>query len=66
LQVAILCNHQRSVPKGHEGQVAKLQEKLGKLRTEHETLALELAAAKKSKDNTEGCGHGMTQLPVLH
>jgi DNA topoisomerase-1 len=27
-QVAILCNHQRSVPKGHDTQIQKLDEKL--------------------------------------
>ncbi|KAL5034755.1 DNA topoisomerase 1 [Batrachochytrium dendrobatidis] len=27
-QVAILCNHQRSVPKGHSSQIAKLQDKI--------------------------------------
>ncbi len=33
-QVAILCNHQRSVPKGHEGQMGKMQEKLAALEEE--------------------------------
>ena len=35
-EVAILCNHQRSVPKGHQGQMAKMQEKLQALRDELE------------------------------
>ena len=34
LQVAILCNHQRAVPKGHDGPMEKLQEKLGAMRNE--------------------------------
>lgn len=33
-QVAILCNHQRAVPKGHQGQMEKLQEKLGAIQDE--------------------------------
>lgn len=33
-QVAILCNHQRSVPKGHQGQMEKLQEKLAAIQEE--------------------------------
>lgn len=33
-QVAILCNHQRAVPKGHQGQMEKLQEKLGAIQEE--------------------------------
>ena len=32
--MAILCNHQRSVPKGHQGQMEKLQEKMAALRAE--------------------------------
>ena len=30
--VAILCNHQRSVPKGHEGQMKKLIDRLEEMR----------------------------------
>ena len=48
-QVAILCNHQRSVPKGHVGQMEKLQEKTLTLQTELHELQAELAAAKRGK-----------------
>ena len=33
-EVAILCNHQRSVPTGHSGQMTKMSEKLGAMREE--------------------------------
>ena len=36
--VAILCNHQRSVPKGHEGQMKKLVDRLEEVRDEKEEL----------------------------
>ena len=34
LQVAILCNHQRSVPKAHDNQMEKMREKLAALQAE--------------------------------
>lgn len=34
LQVAILCNHQRSVPKTHDNQMKVMQEKLDAMRQE--------------------------------
>ena len=36
--VAILCNHQRSVPKGHEGQMKKLIDRLEAIRDEKEEI----------------------------
>lgn len=48
-QVAILCNHQRSVPKGHAGQMEKLEAKTLALQEELAELQAELAAAKKGK-----------------
>ena len=36
--VAILCNHQRSVPKGHEGQMKKLIDRLEEIRDEKEEI----------------------------
>eukprot|EP00891_Asterochloris_glomerata_P001684 jgi/Astpho2/1684/Aster-04112 len=51
-EVAILCNHQRSVPKGHANQMVKLTEKMEKMTGELEDLERELEAAKKGKTHT--------------
>ena len=48
-QVAILCNHQRSVPKGHAGQMEKMEGKLLKANEELQTLQDKLRAAKAGK-----------------
>ena len=48
-QVAILCNHQRAVPKGHAGQMEKLSERMHKLNEELLELQHELKAAQKGK-----------------
>ncbi|GFR41105.1 hypothetical protein Agub_g1750 [Astrephomene gubernaculifera] len=50
-EVAILCNHQRSVPKTHTNQMEKIQEKLQLLNTELKELEEELAAAQKGKSD---------------
>ena len=47
--MAILCNHQRAVPKGHAGQMEKLSEKMHKLNEELLELQHELKAAEKGK-----------------
>lgn len=49
VQVAILCNHQRAVPKGHAGQMEKLSERMHKLNEELLELQHELKAAQKGK-----------------
>ncbi len=49
MQVAILCNHQRAVPKGHAGQMEKLGERMHKLNEELLELQHELKAAEKGK-----------------
>ena len=51
-EVAILCNHQRSVPKGHTAQMEKMQEKLATLQAELGELMddLKMAKAGKPKD----------------
>lgn len=49
LQVAILCNHQRSVPKGHAGQMEKLEAKLLELQADLNELEAELEAAERGK-----------------
>ncbi|KAG2499993.1 hypothetical protein HYH03_002275 [Edaphochlamys debaryana] len=48
-EVAILCNHQRSVPKTHGNQMEKIQEKLQGLQKELAELEDELKAANKGK-----------------
>ena len=49
--MAILCNHQRSVPKGHAGQMEKLEAKTLTLQKELHELQQELAAVRKSKNS---------------
>ncbi|WIA33146.1 hypothetical protein OEZ86_006296 [Tetradesmus obliquus] len=48
-EVAILCNHQRSVPKTHETSMAKVTEKLNAMREEIKALEEEHEAALKAK-----------------
>lgn len=47
--MAILCNHQRSVPKTHTNQMEKIQEKLAGMNKELAELEDELRAAQKGK-----------------
>ena len=49
LQVAILCNHQRSVPKGHAGQMERLSEKMHNMNEELLELQRELQALDKGQ-----------------
>lgn len=53
-EVAILCNHQRSIPKGHTNQMEKLQEKLAVLQHELQSLMDDLKCAKAGKANKDG------------
>jgi DNA topoisomerase-1 len=53
-EVAILCNHQRSVPKGHTAAMEKMQEKLATLQSELGDLMEELKRAKAGKPSKEG------------
>jgi len=50
-EVAILCNHQRSVPKTHEQGMQKMQDKLATLQKELEELEGDLKAAKAGKSS---------------
>jgi len=45
-EVAIMCNHQRSVPQAHGAQKEKLEQKLEKLESELKDLQKDLKAAK--------------------
>ena len=46
-EVAVLCNHQRSVPKTHDAQMDKMAAKMSELDDELAALEAELKAAKK-------------------
>ncbi|CAL9155117.1 unnamed protein product [Musa hybrid cultivar] len=48
-EVAIICNHQRSVSKSHESQMSKLNEKINDLKTQREELEMDLSRARKGK-----------------
>ncbi|BDA47689.1 DNA topoisomerase 1 [Coccomyxa sp. Obi] len=48
-EVAILCNHQRAVPKGHTGQMQKMEAKLLEQQEALDALEQELVAARKGK-----------------
>ena len=52
--MAILCNHQRSVPKGHVGQMEKMETRLLSVNAELESLTQELNAAKRGKPLSPG------------
>lgn len=49
-EVAILCNHQRSIPKGHEAAVSKLRDQIDALHDDREELEdwIEEMSSKKS------------------
>ncbi|KAF9626212.1 hypothetical protein IFM89_031339 [Coptis chinensis] len=48
-EVAIICNHQRSVSKSHSAQMDKLTEKMNELKALLEDLEKDLARARKGK-----------------
>jgi len=48
-EVAIICNHQRTVSKSHSAQMTKLNEKIEELKGFLEELKTDLARAKKGK-----------------
>ena len=49
LQVAILCNHQRSIPKAHGNQMEKMQEKAAAMNAELAELEDDLRVASSGK-----------------
>lgn len=51
--VAILCNHQRTVPKGFEGQMEKLKEKISAKEDQIREVQSDLKRAKKAGDENE-------------
>ncbi|OEL32456.1 DNA topoisomerase 1 [Dichanthelium oligosanthes] len=48
-EVAIICNHQRSVSKSHESQMNRLNEKIDDLKAQRDELKVDLSKAKKGK-----------------
>ncbi|KAJ8557256.1 hypothetical protein K7X08_002881 [Anisodus acutangulus] len=53
-EVAIICNHQRSVSKSHSVQISKLNEKIDELKALLEEFKVDLARAKKGKPPVKG------------
>lgn len=53
-EVAILCNHQRSVPKGHAAAVEKQQDKLKALKAELSSLKADMKRAKAGQPSKDG------------
>ncbi|KAM0825054.1 hypothetical protein ACQ4PT_069813 [Festuca glaucescens] len=48
-EAAIICNHQRAVPKSHDSQITKLNEKIDQLKAQRDKLKVEMKKAKKLK-----------------
>ncbi|XP_010928876.1 DNA topoisomerase 1 alpha [Elaeis guineensis] len=48
-EVAIICNHQRSVSKSHDAQMSRLNEKIADLKAQREELKVDLSRARKGK-----------------
>ncbi|KAH7660304.1 DNA topoisomerase I protein [Dioscorea alata] len=48
-EVAIICNHQRSVSKSHDAQMTRLNEKIDELKAQQEELKVDLSRARKGK-----------------
>ncbi|XP_078433045.1 DNA topoisomerase 1 alpha-like [Wolffia australiana] len=48
-EVAIICNHQRSVSKSHDAQMSRLNDKLEDLKNQREELEADLSRARKGK-----------------
>ncbi|CAA2969751.1 topoisomerase I [Olea europaea subsp. europaea] len=53
-EVAIICNHQRTVSKSHSAQMLRLNEKIEELKGALEELTTDLARAKKGKPPVKG------------
>ena len=62
--MAILCNHQRAVPKGHSGQMEKLEARLLELQAELDTLSAEYRAAQRAKNaaKAESCAPAIVRV----
>lgn len=54
VQVAILCNHQRAVPKTHEKSMQAMDEKIEKAEENLNSLKKDLKLAKAGKQTQDG------------
>ncbi|KAK1262588.1 DNA topoisomerase 1 [Acorus gramineus] len=64
-EVAIICNHQRSVAKSHDAQMSRLNEKISELKTQREEMNVDLGRAKKGKPplkDAEGLERKLLQI----
>uniref|UniRef100_A0A0D9X4J3 DNA topoisomerase I n=1 Tax=Leersia perrieri TaxID=77586 RepID=A0A0D9X4J3_9ORYZ len=48
-EVAIICNHQRSVSKSHDSQMTRLNEKIDELKAQRDEFKVDLSKVKKGK-----------------
>ncbi|KAG0448612.1 hypothetical protein HPP92_027760 [Vanilla planifolia] len=48
-EVAIICNHQRTVSKSHEAQMSRLNEKIDELKVQRKEIEVDLSKVKKGK-----------------
>ncbi|KAF0896527.1 hypothetical protein E2562_024383 [Oryza meyeriana var. granulata] len=48
-EVAIICNHQRSVSKSHDSQMTRLNEKIDELKAQRDELKVDLSKVKKGR-----------------
>ncbi|KAI4388208.1 hypothetical protein MLD38_000560 [Melastoma candidum] len=53
-EVAIICNHQRSISKSHEAQMTRLTEKINELKDNLKELKVDLERARKGKPPLQG------------
>ncbi|XP_074556414.1 DNA topoisomerase 1 beta-like [Curcuma longa] len=58
-EVAVICNHQRSVSKSHENQMAKLNEKINDLAAQRDELMKGLRRAKQERPNKNSVPEAM-------
>ncbi|KAL3644309.1 hypothetical protein CASFOL_012241 [Castilleja foliolosa] len=58
-EVAIICNHQKAIPKSHDAQMLRLDEKIEELKGVVEELQTDLGRAKKGKPSLKS-GDGKT------
>ena len=64
--MAILCNHQRAVPKGHSGQMEKLEARLLELQAELDTLSADYRAAQRAKNAAKAESCAPAPLHCVH
>lgn len=63
-EVAIICNHQRTISKSHEEQMSKLMEKIGGVRDNLKELKTKLERAKRGKPQPPTDADGKKQRGI--